>query len=38
MNFACPLNGVDEKVRDQFFIENPTVAEAWGKGGNKTHS
>lgn len=37
MNFACPLNCVDEKVRDQFFYINPTVAEAWGKSGNKTN-
>ena len=38
MNFACPLNGVDEKVRDQFFVENPTVAEGWGKSGNIRNS
>jgi hypothetical protein len=31
MNFACPLNCVDEKVRSQFFDKNPTVAKAWGK-------
>jgi hypothetical protein len=31
MNFACPLNRVDEKVRSQFFLKNPIVAEAWGK-------
>jgi hypothetical protein len=36
MNFACPLNHVDEKVRDQFFAKNPIVAEAWGKSGNRT--
>lgn len=29
MNFACPLNSVDEKIRDQFFKKNPSVAEAW---------
>jgi hypothetical protein len=31
MNFACPLNIVDEKVRAAFFQRNPTVAKAWGK-------
>ena len=31
MNFACPLNRVDENVRDQFFDKNPIVAEAWKK-------
>lgn len=36
MNFACPLNHVDEKVRDQFFDKNLIVAEAWGKCGNRT--
>lgn len=36
MNFACPLNHVDEKVRDQFFDRNPIVAEAWRKSRNKT--
>ena len=35
MNFACPLNRVDEKVRGQFFDKNPTIAEAWEKYGNK---
>ena len=34
MNFACPLNRVDEKVRGQFFAKNPIVAKAWGKCGN----
>lgn len=33
MNFACPLNRVDEKVRSQFLDKNPIVAEAWGKCG-----
>ena len=32
MNFACPLNNVDEKVRNQFFDKNPGVAEAWENG------
>jgi hypothetical protein len=36
MNFACPLNCVDEKVRGQFFDKNPIIAEAWGKCGNRT--
>lgn len=31
MNFACPLNSVNEEVRDQFFNRNPTVAKAWDK-------
>ena len=35
MNFACPLNRVDEKVRGQFFNKNPIVEEAWGKCGNR---
>jgi hypothetical protein len=34
MNFACPLNCVDEKMRDKFFAKNPIVAKAWGKCGN----
>jgi hypothetical protein len=34
MNFACPLNIVDEKVRAEFFKRNPTVARAWGKAGD----
>ena len=29
MNFACPLNGVDEAARQAFFERNPEVAEAW---------
>jgi hypothetical protein len=29
MNFACPLNIVDEKVRAEFFKRNPVVAKAW---------
>jgi len=36
INFACPLNHVDENVRGQFLNRNPIVAEAWGKSGNKT--
>ena len=30
MNFACPLNGVEEETRRQFFAKNPSVAVAWG--------
>ena len=29
MNFACPLNSVDLKIRRHFFERNPEVAEAW---------
>ena len=29
MNFACPLNTVDERVRQAFFERNPAVAQAW---------
>ncbi len=32
MNFACPLNTVDEKVRAEFFKRNPAIA--WGKASN----
>ena len=31
MNFACPLNCVNDVNRDQFFDRNPSVAKAWGK-------
>jgi hypothetical protein len=30
INFACPLNGVDDEVRQGFWARNPIVAEAWG--------
>lgn len=30
MNFACPLNSVDESVRRKFFERNPRIAKAWG--------
>lgn len=33
INFACPLNRVDEKMRNQFLAKNPSVAKAWGKDG-----
>lgn len=29
MNFACPLNAVDDKTRRGFFERNPDVAKAW---------
>ena len=32
MNFACPLNQVEENIREAFFKRNPVVAEAWEKG------
>lgn len=28
MNFACPLNSVNEEIRDQFFHRNPSIAKA----------
>jgi len=35
MNFACPLNGVPDHVRVEFFKCNPEVARAWGRGGDR---
>ncbi len=29
INFACPLNWVDDATRQAFFERNPTVAQAW---------
>jgi hypothetical protein len=29
INFACPLNGVPQDVRQQFFDRNPCVGSAW---------
>jgi hypothetical protein len=29
INFACPLNGVDDAARQAFFARNPTIAGAW---------
>jgi len=29
MNFACPLNRVEDETREKFFERNPGVAEAW---------
>jgi hypothetical protein len=29
MNFACPLNTVENEVRGGFFERNPEVAKAW---------
>jgi hypothetical protein len=34
MNFACPLNLTDEKVRTEFIKRNPTIAKAWGRTGD----
>lgn len=34
MNFACPLNRVDENARGRFFAKNPIVAKAWEKNGH----
>ena len=31
MNFACPLNSVDDEKRDEFFDRNPSVRKAWGR-------
>ena len=31
MNFACPLNTVDENTRQEFFKRNPEVAKAWAQ-------
>ena len=38
MNFACPLNRVDKKVRDQFFDKNPTVGKAWRNYRNRDNN
>jgi hypothetical protein len=35
MNFACPLNRVDEATRRAFWARNPRVARAWGIGGQE---
>jgi len=32
MNFACPLNGVDQAAREMFFQRNLSVAKHWRKG------
>ena len=29
INFACPLNGVLDNIRQEFFKRNPEVANAW---------
>jgi hypothetical protein len=31
MNFACPLNVVDDVTRNAFFEKNPDIKKAWGK-------
>jgi hypothetical protein len=30
INFACPLNAVENNVRRKFFKRNPSVAKHWG--------
>jgi hypothetical protein len=30
MNFACPLNSVQDETRRAFFARNPQIAQAWG--------
>jgi hypothetical protein len=30
MNFACPLNSVQDETRRAFFERNPGIAQAWG--------
>lgn len=35
INFACPLNGVDQARRELFFARNPSVAEHWLRGSEK---
>jgi hypothetical protein len=40
MNFACPLNGVAEPVRQLFWERNPKVGEAWStlpEGARRSH-
>lgn len=29
INFACPLNNVDNKIREKFFSKNQVVKDAW---------
>jgi len=31
INFACPLNNVNEEIRNKFFSKNPVVRDAWKK-------
>ncbi len=33
INFACPLNNVDNKIREVFFSKNPVVGDAWKNRG-----
>jgi hypothetical protein len=35
INFACPLNSVEDAARDLFFQRNPSVGHAWGRAGQK---
>ncbi len=32
MNFACPLNHIDQQTRDEFFEKNPVIKKAWKNG------
>ncbi len=32
MNFACPLNTVNDETRSEFFRRNPKIAKAWPSG------
>ncbi len=31
INFSCPLNNVNEEIRNKFFRKNPIVRETWKK-------
>lgn len=31
MNFACPFNTIDDKIRRKFFNHNPEIKNAWRK-------
>jgi len=31
INFACPLNHVDEEIRNKFFSKNPAIKDVWKK-------
>ncbi len=37
MNFACPLNGVNDDLRQEFFRQNPDVGRAWGDQAGEHH-
>ena len=36
MNFACPLNSVDDATRHAFFKHNPQIAKVWEIGPDTT--